>query len=108
MIINLPALKILQIADKGNLGAERVHVEVIRECDLGYFILMATVEMSPNRIYAGLRPAFWFSPQLVRPGDNIIVYTKEGTPSTELRLDGHTNYFYYWGSKGAFFGPYPT
>ena len=108
MIVNLPALRILQIGDRGNLATERVHIEALRECDLGYYLLVATVEIAPGRVYAGLRPAFWFSSQQVRAGDHIIVYTRQGMPSTEFRDDGHMNYFYYWGATMAFFGPIPT
>lgn len=98
MIVTPPAaLKINTIADRGDAANERVHLEVIRDCDLGSYIVMATVEVSPGRVYAGFRPAYWFTAKPVKTGDHIIVYTKAGKDSTEPRPDGHLNHFYYWG-----------
>jgi hypothetical protein len=107
MIVNLPpALHIKVIADRGNLALERVHLEVARDCDISSYLIMATIEAAPGKVYAGFRPAYWFTTQQVKTGDHVIVYTREGTDSKELRPDGHVNHFLYWGVKNnAMFGP---
>ena len=67
---------------------------------------MATVVLTPQTIAAGLRPAYWFVAQQAKEGDHIILYTREGKDSKEVRPDGHTNHFFYWSVKNAMFaGP---
>ncbi|SRR6266404_684375 len=96
-------LKVLQIADRGRLDQERVHLEVLRDCLGSFFVLLATVENTPGTILAGNRPAFWFGGENFKMGDNIILYTKSGQASKSMRPDGHCNHFLYWGVNVAMF-----
>lgn len=106
MIVNSPpAIKIVTIADRGNLTSERVHLQVTRDCDLSNYLLLATIQAGPGKVYAGLRPAYWFNAEQVKEGDHIIVYTREGQVSKEVRPDQHINHFLFWGVKNAMFGP---
>lgn len=108
MIFNLPpALKINMIADRGNFASERVHLVVTRDCNISSYLIMATVEAAPGKVYGGFRPTYWFAAQEVKTGDHIIVCTRQGADSKELRPDGHMNYFFFWGltNNVAMFGP---
>jgi hypothetical protein len=107
VIVNLPpALKINNIADRGNLALERIHLEVLRDCDIAAYLLMATIESAPGQVFAGFRPAYWFASRQVKSGDHIIVYTREGKNTQEIRPDGRFNHFFFWGVKNSgMFGP---
>jgi len=102
MIVSLPpALRIVTIADRGNSVNERIHFEVIRDCDLASYVVMATLEVSPGRIAAGFRPVYWFVSDQVKAGDHLILYTREGQDGKDIRADGHRNHFFFWGVKGG-------
>jgi hypothetical protein len=96
-------LKVLSIADRGNLAQERVHLQVMRDCGGSFYLLLATVETPTGAIYAGNRPAYWFGPEAFKTGDNIIVYTKSGQDTKSVRPDGHMNHFFFWGMNVAMF-----
>jgi len=40
--------------------------------------------------------AYWFPDKLIKTGDWVVLYTKEGT-SSEKAGDRAKTYFYYWG-----------
>src|SRR5213078_5386428 len=90
------SLKFLRVVEPGNIDHERVHLEATKDCDVSFYILIATVAMSAERIYVGARPAYWFEPEEVKAGDHVIVYTKAGRYSKQPRRDGHFNHFFYW------------
>jgi hypothetical protein len=104
MIVTVPTAKILGIADRGNLEMERVHIEIVSDCNLSSLIVLATVPTDDGRIYAGSRPAYWFPDQSVKTGDHIILSTKAGNVTQVLRPDGRINYFCFWGAKNPLFG----
>ena len=97
-------LKLLRIVNRGDIANERVHLEVTRDGNTSYYILLATQELSPDRINAGGRPAYWFESTEVKAGDHVVVYTRAGTYSRSQRKDGHFNHFFYWGYTTPLFG----
>ena len=100
MIVGSPAINIVTIADSGRVASERLHMVVLRDCNLANYVVLATIALSADRIYAGFRPAYWFSARDVKMGDHIILYSKEGKDSQGYRSDGHINHFFFWGVKG--------
>jgi hypothetical protein len=99
------SLKIVTIADRGNLASERVHLKVAKDCEASNYIILATVMSGPATVFAGTRPAYWLETKQLKVGDQIVLYTKAGTPSSSPRPDGTgINYFFFWGMRGAMFG----
>jgi hypothetical protein len=104
MIITPPKLKFVRIANRGIHDQERVHLEALVDCDSSFFVLIATIEFAEGRIFSGGRPCFWFDKQYFEAGDGVIVYSKEGRYSRQLRPDGHYDHFFFWGVQGTLFG----
>src|SRR6266571_1742103 len=75
-----------------------------RDFDTSFYILIATIAISGERVFAGGRQAFWFESQQVKTGDNVVVYTRAGAYSKVARPDGHFNHFFYWGMSQTLFG----
>jgi hypothetical protein len=91
-------LRIENIADRGVPNEERLHLRVIEPTNLGSHLVMSSAWVAPTAVANGSKPVFWFPPQDVRPGDEVILYTRGGIfeqrPQTLL---GPTTYFYFWG-----------
>ena len=74
-------LKLVRISERGIAANERIHLEAVRDVDLSFYVVIFTIEITPGRIFAGSRPAYWFEPQKVNAGDNVVLYTRSGMPS---------------------------
>jgi hypothetical protein len=98
------SLKVVSIANRGDINHERVHLQVVKPCNAAQYIILATVLSGPNTVYAGTRPAYWFDNKRLNVGDNLILYTKAGMPSFQGNPDGTFTYFFYWGMTKAMFG----
>src|SRR5579884_1785176 len=90
-------LKILQIAERGVANRERLHLSVISPTSLSNYLVITSAKINSSQVLSLSRPAYWFVGGVVRPGDNVILYSGPGTNSTNNRADGGTNYFFYWG-----------
>jgi hypothetical protein len=90
-------LKIVQLTDRGIAFQERLHLTVLAEANLINYVVFDTVGISNDRIVAIPKRAFWFSSYVVRPGDNVILYTKAGVSSVTRRPDGGADHFFFWG-----------
>jgi len=86
---------ISSISDKGDIANERIGLKVLRDCQLKYFQLFKT-NFTPKGFYHRADASYWFTPQSVKTGDKIVVYTKEGTDSKKDNPNGTTTYFMYW------------
>lgn len=83
------------ISNKGG-NEERLHFKATAPLQLSYYAILDSVAQSdevdekgvPNRIYAGQRTCYWFSPKEINAGDNVVLYTRAGTASTETRPEG--------------------
>src|SRR5438309_689769 len=104
MILTPISLRFIDIGNRGDLDKERVHFEVMCDCDIGNYIILATTEIAQGRVYCGNRPAYWFASQLFKAGDHLILYSKVGSDTDRLRKDGYTNHFLYWGKVKPLFG----
>lgn len=89
-------LKIEKIVDRGVVNKERLWLKVLQNTNLQYYIVFDTMYISPDSISSLQRNAYWFGKNDVSSGDNVILYTTTGTPSTSKNNDGTTTYFYYW------------
>jgi hypothetical protein len=90
------------ISDKGKLADERIGLKVLRDCDLKYFQLFKT-NFTDKGFYNQADASYWFTPQTVKAGDKVVVYTKSGINSIKENSDGTTTYFLYWGLSNPIF-----
>ena len=104
MIVSVElAIDFVSIVDRGSPVNERIHFHVKRDCNLSFFIVIATIEAGPNKVYPGGRPAYWFESRDAKAGDHVVIYTTKGLNTTLLRDDGHVNHFFYWGAAASLF-----
>src|SRR5208282_4518684 len=89
-------LEITQIVDRGVINKERLWLKVLANTNLQYFVVLSTFYISENSISTFPKYAYWFLSKEVKTGDNVILYTGSGTPSTEINNMGSTNHFLYW------------
>ena len=87
--------------DKGKLGDERTGFTVITPCNLKNFMVFRT--QLTEKGFSNVGAVFWFPPQEVGAGDNVVLYTKRGSSSVKKNEDGTTTYFFYWGLDSAIF-----
>jgi hypothetical protein len=83
------------IYDRGIIAGERVHFRATADIDLSRYILLDDVWTGPNNIGNGNRHAFWFPPQPIKAGENVVVYTRAGAASRETRQDGNVYHFIF-------------
>jgi hypothetical protein len=97
-------LQLVEILAPGDIKNERVHLEATRDLNTSFFVVLATHEIPPDRVYAGKRPAYWFEPIDIKNGDHVILYTRSGSYSKKLRNDRtHYSHFFYWDYKNSLF-----
>jgi hypothetical protein len=83
--------------DRGVLDKERVHFRATSDLDLSFFVVLDSIYVSPTTIQPWNRFGYWFSPQPVKTGENIVLYTRTGKNSTETRTEGIYHFlFRHW------------
>ena len=93
-------LKVITIADRGVPNKERLHLSALVDANLVNYAIFDTVRMGDGSVIASIpRHAYWFTPSLVRAGDNVVVYTGPGVATKNARANGGTDYFFFWGLK---------
>ncbi|MEQ8583203.1 MAG: hypothetical protein RIC30_10290 [Marinoscillum sp.] len=90
-------LTITGIGDKGNLANERIGLKAIKDCELKFYQLFRTEFFDAGGFSNRSKSSYWFAPKKVKAGDKIIIYTKHGTDNFEIKEDGSTIHWYYWG-----------
>jgi hypothetical protein len=85
------------IYERGILDKERVHFRADTDIDLSFFVLLDTTRVNATQVHAGNLSAFWFPPQPIPRGQNIVVYTRAGQPNVEKRNDGSIYNFLFRG-----------
>ena len=90
-------LKIVKIIDRGVSNDERLWLKVLQDADMQFYIVFDTTYTARHSISNLQRHAYWFDSKSVLSGDNVVLYTKRGTPSSKKNEDGTTTYFFYWG-----------
>ncbi|MDR9774322.1 hypothetical protein RJJ65_16950 [Rhizobium hidalgonense] len=82
--------------DEGVLASERVVMLANADCDVGEFLLLKSI-FSRGEVYPGGASAYWFPDALVKKGDYVVLYTKEGSTKNKVSDSGQTTHFFYWG-----------
>lgn len=96
-------VRLVQIADRGIANQERVHLSVLQDATLAFYVVLATYFSPPDRVMPGTVAAYWFPTQLVKPGDQVVLFTGAGTPQSRREPNGTTTHFYYWGMSKTLF-----
>jgi hypothetical protein len=91
------------IYDRGVLKDERVHYRVNVDLDLAYFAVFDTASADANTISAGHSTCYWFGPTRIKAGENVVLYTRAGSYSTETRKDGTVYHFFFRGRGTALY-----
>ena len=90
-------IEIKNVLDVGVLARERVVLRVIRDANVGDFLLAQGMTQTDGAVSQAIRPLLWFPDELVKAGDLVVVYTKAGRPKTKTNADESTSRFYYLG-----------
>ena len=90
-------IEIINIIDRGTADQERLWLKVSSDTDLVYFIVFDTTYTTQASISNLPRHTYWFRPKIVKAGDQVILYTKAGTPTETKNQDGSTTHFLFWG-----------
>ncbi len=96
-------LEILSVHNKGGFNDEYVDFKVIDDCDLGYYILADTT-YKEGGISNKLRHVHWFSPQQVKKGDFVRLYTRPKRADDKSSWQNGSNtttHLLFWGLHAA-------
>ena len=89
-------MEILSVADRGNIGKERLLLEVRADTDIGDYVVLQS-GFSEDSVTTNIYHAFWPPYKLVRAGDLIVIYTTSGKDNRKKLDNGKSAHFYYWG-----------
>lgn len=91
-----------QINDIGTKD-ERVVFRVLEECNVGdYFTFISHyTNVAEKRVSTNVTAPYWFPDRIVKKGDYVVVYTKEGVSSDKQNADGSSSYFFYRGLSSS-------
>lgn len=95
-------IKIVGILDRGVANRERLHLSVLADTNLNYYVVFNTsYTVDKSTITAIPKNAYWFTDQPVKAGDAVILYTGPGETVVKNRSDGRRNHFLHWGLKNT-------
>ena len=96
-------IQIHSYIDTGKIQLERIALKVISDCNLKFYCLHQSDALDGGGFFHLPKHSYWFTPQEVKAGDWVVLYTNSGINSTKKNEDGSTSYFYYWGLDNVFF-----
>src|SRR5438128_123403 len=86
----------ITITDKGK-AEERLHFRAATDIDLSYYAVFDSHYVTDTGVSAYQHSCYWFGPKKIKAGENVVLYTRAGTASTENRIDGSTYHFLFRG-----------
>lgn len=93
-------VKIEFVLDKGNLAHERLVLRVLRDADIGDFMLIRTA-FEDDQVTTEVVNTFWFPYMSVNRDDVVVVYSKKGSVKQKALKDNRMAHFFYWGQDSA-------
>jgi hypothetical protein len=90
-------VQVVGITDRGIPDRERLHLRALVALNLSNVMVVSTRYGSVATVFPGGLPSYWFPAKIVKPGDNIVLYTNAGMPTEETVPGGVSNHFYHWG-----------
>lgn len=95
-------IAISSIGNKGDLTNERIGFNVLKDCELKYYLVFKTA-MTTKGFVNRSNATYWFLPQELKAGDSVVLYSKAGQDSVKTNTDGSKTYFFYWGLTAPIF-----
>lgn len=92
-------IEIVSVKDVGNNDKERIVLNVVKDTDLGDYIIATSSANPDNTISPLIKNVYWLPNQSVKAGDLVVVYRKKGKQGKIENKDGSTSYFCYWDLK---------
>lgn len=90
------------VKDLGNKEKERVILKVLKNTDLGGYMVATSLENDDNStISASVSNVFWLPDQKLKIGDLVVLYTMAEKKGKIDNKDGSTSYFYSWGLNSS-------
>lgn len=96
-------IQIHSFIDKGKIQTERIALRASADCNLKFYCLHITFEISSGGFFNQPKHTYWFPPVEIKANDWIVIYAGQGTQSNKKNEDGSSSYFYYWGLNSAIF-----
>ncbi|MCQ2336009.1 MAG: hypothetical protein MJ010_02365 [Paludibacteraceae bacterium] len=94
-------VKILKLADKGDIQNERLILKVVNSCNLGWFIVMDNT-YNDNDVISNLWRHVYILPSIeAKEGDFVWLYTKQGSYRQRGNDSGTTTFEMFWGMDCA-------
>lgn len=90
-------VKIKYIRNPGDLKKERLVLKILRDDDIGYYLVLDTTFTSDGSISNLVRHPYWFPDKKVKTGDIVVLYTKDGRETEKKNKDGSSSHFFYRG-----------
>ena len=88
-------IRIQFVKDKGDRDHERLVFQVLRDVDLGDFMLVRT-GFEDDQVTTRVLNTFWFPYKAAAAGDIVVVYSKTGRAKQKQLSDDRTAHFFYW------------
>lgn len=90
-------LQIIKVADTGDLEKERVIIKVLRDCLISCYLIFDNTYNEDGTLSNLWRHLYIFPKKMVKAGDFIWVYTKEGVDTQRGNDSNTTTHVLYWG-----------
>lgn len=94
-------LNIIDIQGQGDASKEYVSFIADADCDLKNYVVSDSTYTAANSLSNTFRHTYWWSPQPIRKGDVVLLYTRKGVNSSNKMPSGNMAYVFYWGSDHA-------
>lgn len=94
-------VEIISVHNQGNYEEEYVLMRVLKDCDIGHYILADSTYTSEDKVSNKLRHTYWIPDKQVKEDDLISVWTKSGKNTTTTNASGETIHRFFWGLKTA-------
>lgn len=88
-------LSISRIQAEGDQAQEYVYIRVLRDCDVGEYLLADTTYQADG-VSNRLRHVFWFPDKRVAAGDAVVVRTGPGVDTTSRLKQGGRLHRFFW------------
>lgn len=90
-------LKILKLADKGDLQNERVILKVVSDCNLGWYIVMDNTYNDDGTLSNLWRHSCILPSVVAKEGDFVWLYTKKGNYNKRGNDSNTSTFEVFWG-----------
>jgi len=88
-------IKIHSVINHGNAKQEIVWLEVIRNCDIGKFLMVDSTYTKDGKVSNKVRHPYWFPDQQVKAGDFVALHTCSGTNHIVKEASRQIHHFYW-------------